>query len=74
MSKPKLTPWFPPSVNPAHAGVYEMECDTPWFRQWDGFLWHCGDDTVDLAASESKPAMNAGIAVRWRGLAQEPKA
>lgn len=24
MSKPKLTPWFPPEVRPVHVGVYRV--------------------------------------------------
>ena len=35
--KPKLTPWFPPSVKPVHVGVYEVQ-PGGWFARWQSAL------------------------------------
>lgn len=79
MKTPKLTPWFPPSVRPVHAGIYETRwanpkrrTSYPLYQHWDGLVWSGWSSNVDMAER------NAGlVSVRqepqWRGLAEQPK-
>ena len=73
MTKPKLTPWFPPDVLPVRDGVYEMEYGVPWFRAFRSGKWRFGASTVEQAADKDRRPLYGGVRVRWRGLAEEPK-
>jgi hypothetical protein len=78
--KPKLTPWFPGSVDPMRPGVYECdwrECNWlggRWYCRWDGKAWHYGTYYPIKRHMAKIPPHRADSALkRWRGLAQDPK-
>ena len=64
--KPKLTPWFPESVNPVRPGWYEVYKCTSWscsgFHHWDARTRQWDYDGVPLYGS-----------LPWRGLTENPK-
>jgi hypothetical protein len=76
----KHTPWFPASVKPVRAGVYEVkEGRLPvWYRYWDGQFWYAGGPSPWSARNWILMPIGvkeAGrlLAAPWRGLAEEPK-
>lgn len=70
----KLTPWFPASVKPVRAGVYEVRMDgPPWYRYWDGVHWYAGHCTSELACALPHVSLEETPTEPWRGLAEEPK-
>jgi hypothetical protein len=75
----KLTPWFPANVKPVRAGVYEVKEGRMWvwYRYWDGQFWYAGAPSpwsarnwllVPIGVKDA-----AGMALSWRGIAEEPK-
>ena len=80
---PKFTPWFPPTTNPAHTGVYEVSFSNAMFRnlyaRWNGKQWFSVDTFSDYAALATKKSRwvygkdNRYIFQGWRGLAKQPK-
>jgi hypothetical protein len=82
MSKkqPKLTPWLPGDVRPAHVGVYEAEWDYEtgrevYYNYFDGACWHSGQVHLRDARPEH-PRLSGRIGGHlpksWRGLAEKP--
>jgi hypothetical protein len=73
----KLTPWFPASVKPVRAGVYEVRAlvaFTKWHRYWCGKHWYAGATTPSGAMHKFKEfRARAPLITPWRGLAEEPK-
>lgn len=80
--KPKMTGWFPASINPVHVGWYPVEAPKGncYFsdnvtgatvkrtkRYWDGLRWKW--------RNEKNRMVNAGIADedQWRGFAEEQR-
>ena len=79
MSRPersvvKLTPWFPPSIDPVHIGVYECgkPFGGPWFRYWDGY-WRQGDAGI-REAYDLRNNPSAFVPCLWRGLVRSGEA
>ena len=80
---PKFTPWFPPTTNPIHAGVYEVYFSNAIFRnlcsRWDGKQWCSVDIFSDSAALATKKSRwsygkdSRYVFQGWRGLARKPK-
>lgn len=73
MSKQRLTDWFPPSVNPVRAGLYEMKScyGDIYFNKWDGKSWHWGSRYKQIA-SKSQAVKAREDCRAWRGLAADP--
>lgn len=80
MSKkqPKLTPWFPPDVKPAHVGSYQTEDDPSvlghfnhGYQWWDGKAWGLFELTHHAAAT-SGHTRSSFQDNYWRGLAVKP--
>lgn len=66
----KRTPWFPLTVKPVRAGVYEVKWGldrAPFQRLWDGSRWCLHDGGVTLFGVGNCDTE------RWRGLTMEPK-
>lgn len=78
MTKPKMTPWFPPKKKPFRHGVYQTEDDfdrTPaqfGYQYWNGRYWGQFCDTPMRAASYAN-WRSMFQDNHWRGLASEPK-
>lgn len=75
MSK-KLTPWFPPSVKPARAGVYKTKepNNMQWFNYFNGLQWYLGShNPTDALHVGPFDLLNAEWFAGWRGLAEQPK-
>jgi len=72
----KLTKWFPASVKPVRAGVYEVdtpECLGNRYSYWNGSCFeictaHCG-----LPKNRCESWDMRAINARWRGLASNPQ-
>lgn len=78
----KLTPWFPPAVEPVRDGIYETR---PVPSRWsDDFVWHavwrsgewcgptaCGPDVALAYAAGGQK--NRDGPLEWRGLAEKPE-
>ena len=68
-----VTPWFPPTINPARPGVYQVRPRfsrfTAW-RRWNGKHWMGWTWELDRAAVNHFPG---GDRLEWRGLASPPK-
>ena len=69
MTKPKLTPWYPASIEPVRVGVYEFQFKhypVIFFYEWDGCHFRVSDGIfkgkVIYCISGDK----------WRGLAAKP--
>jgi hypothetical protein len=71
----KLTPWFPPDVNPVRTGPYKIKKDCPsaWYRYWDGENWYVGATTPDAATHWPRSRLTDSLKRPWRGIAEEPK-
>jgi hypothetical protein len=70
----KLTPWFPASVKPVRAGVYQSkEPFLTWYRYWDGEYWCSGGTTPIAAKRHANMRFDETPPEPWRGLAEEPK-
>jgi len=76
MSAPRLTPWFPPTVNPSRPGLYRaqemgMRCNCCWidleFRGGEWFSTQCSPGYF-------RTHFFTRNLRHWRGLASEPKA
>jgi hypothetical protein len=71
--KPKLTPWFPAEVRPAHDGVYQTldPAGIVAYQHWNGSFWgfyaFTAEDAHDGGGSPSCQQYN-----EWRGLAEDP--
>lgn len=67
-----LTPWFPSSIKPARAGVYERK--TPFgvtfYSLWNGHHWCLGGVTPTRAAGYRCKSNDQHRP--WRGLARDP--
>lgn len=87
MSKkqPKLTPWFPADVRPAHVGFYQVDWSsevgrkatqaTQWFALWDGSRWSWMDvDQEGATRYYERGHYHLAGTLAWRGVAQKPKA
>ena len=64
----KRTPWFPLTVKPVRAGVYEVKWrldSAPFRRLWDGSCWCLLDGGVTLFG------VGECSAERWRGLTKK---
>lgn len=63
------TAWYPPTVKPAYAGVYETSDKVTgniYFNLFDGQTWYWGTFTRNYVRAESAmPAKEWGL---WRGL------
>lgn len=81
MSKPKLTPWFPPEVKPVHVGEYNasISMDPGMRRWWDGQEWSLA---YPASYSEKEKKIWRNTVARystshkriyWRGLKEKPK-
>lgn len=72
MSK-KLTPWFPPHVNPIHEGVYisTLAKSEKFYRRWTKNGWTVGGRTVEVAEKATRLSVMHGL-LHWRGLAEKP--
>lgn len=69
MTKPKLTPWYPPEIKPGRTGVYIREF---WgFSYWDGTFWGFGHSEID-GAFRDRLFKSAVQNAKWRGLASKP--
>jgi hypothetical protein len=71
----KFTPWFPPKVRPARAGMYQVKIrgNLRWAR-WGKGQWHLALPKFERA---QKSQNRSGDCYRdwfggWRGLAKEP--
>ena len=72
----EFTPWFPPSMPPEHAGVYEAEWDSEhpeidsgeWYNKWDGARWYLGDMSTRNAEKQKRLMPSRVKLIRWRGL------
>jgi hypothetical protein len=62
---PKLTPWFPGDVKPAHHGLYEREYSPSeiYLQLWTGNAWHFASFPATSCMVQDAP---------WRGLASDP--
>lgn len=76
-----VTAWFPDSMNPSYAGVYEAalpgEQRSELFACWDGGDWRQAAKTVEEAQAgrENGELWNEfREGMRWRGLAERPAA
>ena len=79
----KFTPWFPPTTNPVHAGVYEVSFSNSIFRNlysfWNGKQWFSVDNSPDYVALATKKSRwvygkdSRYVFQGWRGLAKQPK-
>ena len=60
----KLSPWYPPSIQPVRRGCYEAKplpnWHSHWIMKWDGKHWIWPDGDVSI------------LAWTWRGLAEKP--
>jgi hypothetical protein len=79
MNESELTPWFPPAVRPAHAGIYETRWpepgwrpDHPQYQHWNGRVWSAWAYRPDIA-ERNTGQVSARQDPEWRGLAKEPK-
>ena len=75
--EPATTPWFPISVQPVRAGVYQVKAgnikDFAW-AHWSGVLWFTVCPNLTQAYSAEYPSSwMQDYRSLWRGLAQEPK-
>ena len=68
----KLTPWFPGSVKPAMAGVYQRDSLARPYAYWTGSHWMVTENTPALAVN-GRQASQFQQGPRWRGLASRPK-
>lgn len=68
----KVTPWFPGSVKPVRAGVYERRYsgNAIAYSRWDGTQWLHGSYEFDLARRAKYPTFQPSLP--WRGLAAKP--
>lgn len=73
--EPATTPWFPISVQPVRAGVYQVQgARLNMYSYWSGNAWYWMSRTPDSAALEDFPSEKMKNPMsKWRGLAQEPK-
>ena len=79
MSKkqPRLTGLFPPSINPARRGVYQVEFSVSgakYFSRWNGRYWCVNRWTPNEAAvltNKSTTAYQSAF-MGWRGLTVKP--
>ena len=63
----KLTPWFPGTVKPVRAGVYERQYGKETFYcLWDGEYWHTWAMTPKHA--EKLHGFSAMQSLPWRGV------
>ena len=75
--EPATTPWFPISVQPVRAGVYQVQTNVQPGTQysfWSGTVWK--STTITARAAESQKFHSVWMTrpqAQWRGLAQEPK-
>jgi hypothetical protein len=78
-SRPFLTPWFSPGVEPVRDGVYLTAALYlgARSRNWQALRWSCKHrawfyaGTKEHQYSDKPPVPLRGFA--WRGLAREPK-
>jgi hypothetical protein len=73
-----LTQWFPGSIKPARAGVYErddsktdMANGNPGYAYFDGKRWRAQSNSVRLAAVRVLDSSHQRLP--WRGLADKPE-
>lgn len=80
----KLTEWFAPDAKPMREGVYELDwedtdgrCFCKWFGSgWGDAKWVglSGNGSIEMAIIKAdRSEIYSDMAVRWRGLAEEPK-
>jgi hypothetical protein len=76
----KLTEWFPPTVKPAHIGVYqtltksELKAGPPfpeWYQYWDGSSWGSSAPFVGEAALRGYRVSSVLQYVYFRGVIKE---
>ncbi|HET8689250.1 MAG TPA: hypothetical protein VFM18_21775 [Methanosarcina sp.] len=68
---PKLTNWYPATVNPSVPGVYKVINNA--YRYWDGKHWYLGSSLTPNKALQAKintPVKT--VAKPWCGLAKKP--
>jgi len=75
---PRKTPWYPPDVNPARVGVYEVSSGAHFshYRFWNGSVWCLGAVTIEGARCFAKiPDVRFAKSEggEWRGLSKRPK-
>ncbi len=66
MTAPKVTDWFPASVNPVHVGVYETDtdgCFQHWNGKWFGLFSHSPQE-----AFKERKVKSMFQEDKWRGL------
>lgn len=64
------TPWFPATVKPAHAGVYEREFPhRVLYAEWTGHQWLIAASTPSKAVRQREVSQQQADegGVRWRG-------
>lgn len=81
--EPATTPWFPISVQPVRAGVYQVLTKTHSkeavvgpvsYALWTGATWNLVSHIQRSACEQQRPSMwMKWPQAQWRGLAQEPK-
>ena len=76
MSEQKLTDYFPPHVEPARDGMYQVliKGNLMWSR-WGKGQWHLALSNYDRAKEaviRSVECYQSGMS-GWRGLAKQPK-
>lgn len=74
MSKPKLTPWYPPEIKPTRKGIYERKGSRNMlgkYRHWNGVFWGGWNATIK-GALRNQESPSADQSSHWRGLATDP--
>ena len=81
--EPETTAWFPISVQPVRAGVYQVLTKTHSggtilgpvsYSFWNGTTWNSVAHILRSARKQRIPSMwMKWPRAQWRGLAQEPK-
>ena len=79
MSKPKLTPWYPPEIKPVRAGVYERDMGEYYTGRYSYFsiatgLWYGWAEWREFAIDNAKKGYVSSLQDRpWRGLTERAK-
>lgn len=69
----KLTPWYDGSQKPVRKGVYKVDHSFLPYSYWDGKEWRLGGISPEEAMEDAGCAASLQD-MRWRGLAQKPRA
>lgn len=75
----KITEWFPPEINPVHAGWYKRrflwDSTFTYFNYWNGIHWYYSlhHDAGDRVTKTHGPCADECTNMEWCGLAEEPR-